>query len=152
MTIAFAVEEFAPFLTEAQALFQAHFREIAPYQDLLTINPDVAAYLAMEKAGRLVVVTARDDGVLVGYFVMFVHKHLHYSDTIIANEDGKFIHAAHRGGTGMKLIKYAEQIARSRGAKLMVQRSKAKSEHGALYERMGYSLLDEVYIKRLDEE
>lgn len=151
MTIAFAVEGFADFFPEAQTLLRAHFHEIAPYQDLLELKPDIAQYQAMEKAGVLVIVTARQDGVLIGYFAFMVHRHLHYMDTIVANEDVKFIHPAHRGGLGGKLVKYAEGVARSRGAKIFLQRSKAKSGHAELYRHLGYSLLDETYAKRLDE-
>jgi hypothetical protein len=148
----FAVEDFDVVFPQAQNLLQAHYQEIAPFQDLLELKPDLENYRAMQKAGRLVCVTARQDGVLIGYFAFFVHRHLHYIDTIVANEDVKFIHPAHRGTAGIRMIKFAEIVARERGAKIFIQRSKAKSEHGALYEKLGYAVLDEVYAKRLDTD
>lgn len=152
MTVTFAHEKLFPGFDEAQKLLQAHWEEIAPYQDLFKLEPSLEAYQKLEANGALAIVTARDDGTLVGYFIMFVQRHPHYKSVMVAVEDIKFIAPKYRGGTGLKMIKFAEALARRLGCKVIFQRSKAKSEHGAMYARLGYDLMDEVYAKRLDRE
>jgi GNAT superfamily N-acetyltransferase len=150
--ITFAKEPFAAAYREASELLAMHYEEIAPYRDLFKINCNIAAYEKLEQAGTLQVVTARHDGRLVGYFLFLVARHPHYNDTVVANEDMKFLHPDYRGGTGFRLIAFAENLARQLGCKVIFQRSKAKSEHGPMYRRMGYELMDEIYAKRLDTE
>lgn len=148
--IVFAEETFDNCYRDAGALLELHYDEIAPYHDLLKVKCDLDAYRNMEKAGALKVITARKDGELVGYFLMAVRRHPHYADTMVAVEDLKFMHPAHRGGAGIKMILFAEGVAKAAGCQVIFQRSKAKSGHGPLYTRLGYDLMDEVYSKRLD--
>jgi GNAT superfamily N-acetyltransferase len=150
MNIGFALENLSEVYDEAAGLIALHWREIAPYQDITRINPDLELYERLEAAGRLLLVTARDAGTLVGYFLMILAPHPHYRHIVVATEDLHFVHPAARGWTGIKLMKFAERMARAQGATLMVGRAKAKSEHGALYARLGYDLMDEVFTKRLD--
>jgi GNAT superfamily N-acetyltransferase len=146
----FAVETFSSVYPDAEALMIMHWREIAPYQDITRINPDLDTYARLEKAGRLLLCTARSAGTLVGYFLMIVGPHAHYRHVVTATEDLHFVHPDYRGWTGIKLMKFAERMARAHGATMMVGRAKAKSGHGALYARLGYDLMDEVFTKRLD--
>jgi GNAT superfamily N-acetyltransferase len=152
MTVTFQREQLFPGFDEAQKLLQLHWEEIAPYQDLFRLDPRVEVYQALQDNDALAIVTARDDGKLVGYFIMFCQRHPHYASTKVAVEDIKFLDQKYRGGTGLKMIKFAERLARQLGCKVIFQRSKAKSEHGPMYARLGYDLIDEVYAKRLDRE
>lgn len=150
-TVSFAVEPLAEVYPEAAALTGLHWLEIAPYQDLLFVNPDMELYLATEKAGRLLVITARAGAELVGYLLLQVHRHPHYKHVLCATEDMKYLRPDYRRGmTGARLIRFAESQAKERGCRMITQRSKAKSGHGALYRRLGYELMDETYTKRLD--
>lgn len=150
--ITFQAEPFDRAYADAVELLQLHYAEIAPYQDLFKINCNVAFYRQLEKNGALHVVTARHDDRLVGYFIFIAARHPHYTDVMVANEDMKFLHPDYRGGTGFKMISFAEAHARALGCKVIFQRSKAKSGHGPMYRRMGYELMDEIYAKRLDRE
>lgn len=150
--ITFQLEPFDNAYADAAELLKLHYAEIAPFKDLFKIKCNVVFYRKLEEAGTLRVVTARHDGRLVGYFVFVIARHPHYMDTLVANEDMKFLLPDYRGGTGMRLIKFAEDMARAVGCKVILQRSKAKSEHGPMYRRLGYELMDEIYAKRLDGE
>lgn len=150
-SVVFAVEPLANVYDEASTLTPLHWDEIAPYKDLLFLNPDMELYRASEKAGRLLVITARAGAELVGYLLLQVHRHPHYKHVLCATEDMKYLRPEYRRGmTGARLIRFAEAEAKKRGCRLMTQRSKAKSGHGALYRRLGYELMDETYTKRLD--
>jgi len=59
---------------EIQALIELHWEQIALNKDEIKLNPDWDQYEAAEAQGVLKVFTARDEGVLVGYFVVLVSK------------------------------------------------------------------------------
>jgi GNAT superfamily N-acetyltransferase len=131
-------------------LLALHWEEIAPYKDLLTVNPDLQAYATLEQAGKLCVVTARYNGRLVGYFVIMLHAHHHYSHAIMAAEDLHFLHPDFRkGSAGLRLIAAAQAEAAARGAQVMSVRTKVSHSHGLLFERLGFTPQDVVYTKRI---
>ena len=150
--VVFAVEPFEIAYPEAFALLRLHYDEIAPHKDIFKLNPDVEAYRQMDRAGSLCIVTARAQGVLVGYIVMFIKRHLHYKDTYVATDDIHFIHPLYRKGSlGLRLIAAAEKEMVVRKVKIMILRTKAAHNHGLLFERLGYAPLDIVYSKALME-
>ena len=151
-SVVFAVEPFSVVYPEMQNLLHLHYDEIAPHQDIFKFNPDVDAYLRMDKAGTLCIVTARAQGLLIGYIVMMINRHLHYKDTFVATDDVHFIHPLYRKGSlGLRLIAAAEKEMVLRKVKVMILRTKVAHNHGVLFERMGYTPLDIVYSKALME-
>jgi GNAT superfamily N-acetyltransferase len=149
-TTDFAVESFIAVYPEAKELLVMHWDEIAPYRELLTINPDLQMYKTLEDAGKLCVVTARQMGELIGYVVMMIHAHHHYSHVIVATEDIHFLHPAFRKGSlGLRLIAAAEKEMVRRGARLMMLRTKVSHDHGLLFTRLGYVAQDIVYTKKI---
>lgn len=147
----FNVEPFSSVYPEASELLRLHWEEVAPYKDLLTLNPDMQMYRTLEEQGRIVVVTARRLGELIGYVVMMLHAHHHYSHVLTATEDIHFLHPDHRKGSlGLRLIAAAEAEMAARGVRVMTLRTKVTHNHGLLFERLGYQPQDIVYTKRLD--
>lgn len=150
--VVFAVETFDASYPEASNLLQLHYEEIAPHQDIFKLNPNLAVYRRMDAAGSLCIVTARASGALVGYIVMMINRHLHYHDTLVATDDIHFIHPLYRKGSlGLRLIAAAEKEMIARKVKVMILRTKAASNHGLLFERLGFAPLDIVYSKALLE-
>lgn len=148
--IIFCIEPFSECYPEAQELLRLHWDEIAPYRDLFTLNPNVELYEAAEKAGGIVIITARQSGALIGYIVMMLHKHMHYQHVLVATDDIHFIHPDHRKGrVGLHLIAAAEREMKRRGAGMMTLRTKVDHNHGLLFEHLGYDAQDVVYTKRL---
>ena len=151
--LTFALEKLAPFLPEAISLLRLHYDEVAPYKILFVLNLDVEAYAKMEAMGILHILTARIDGKLVGYISLIVKEHIHYRDTLMATDDVHFVHPDYRKGSlGIKLIRVAEQKMKEMGVKVMALRTKVKSNHGLIFERLGFEPMDVVYLKRLDQE
>ncbi len=151
--VEFAVEKFSDTVVEASELLRLHYAEIAPYQDLFKLNPDIATYMKLQATGILYIVTARSAGKLVGYVSLIVKEHVHYKDVLMATDDIHFLHPDWRkGGTGLRMLKFAEQKMREMGVKVMALRTKVASNHGVLFERLGYEPMDVVYLKRLDQE
>lgn len=148
---------------EAIPLLRAHYREIAHYQDI-PLDPDFDGYRALEDAGAIRCYTARASvdctdpaherceakGPLIGYAVFFVRRNLHYRGSLQAVQDILYVRPEHRG-TGLRLIRYADEQLRAEGVQVTYQHVKHEHNFGPALERMGYELIDLIYGKRLDE-
>ncbi len=150
-------------LDEARPLFEAHYKEIAHYQDIpLDINED--AYRLAEEMGQVRAFTARYNGTLVGYCVFKVGPNLRYSSSIQALQDILFVDKTRRGALiGKRLLEFGRERLRAEGVQVEYQHSKAgdkikkaiaelkdRDDVGRLFEMEGYELIDLVYGKRLD--
>jgi len=145
--ITYQVEALAEMRDEVLCLIDRHYEEIAQFKDAQKLDPDWEAYEALERAGKLWVMTVRDCDVLVGYIVMVINRNLHYKQLLMATEDIHFLLPAYRKGlTGYRLLARAKQAMRDRGAGMVVMRCKADKSHGALFERLGGKLSDLVYV------
>ena len=137
-------EEFWPVL-------EAHKDEIANVGDGVELQPIRSIYDSLAESGSLIVVTARVGKKLVGYVVVFLSPHLHYASILVAQQDVFFLLPEYRKGfTGRDLLRYAEKIARNRGAAYMRQNVKPdRRDFGVLLKREKYSLVENIYEKRL---
>lgn len=150
MTVSFQKERFEPVWRDAQALFRDHWNEIAEMKDVNRLDPDVDEYKKLERVGYLHVMTARDDGRLVGYYACFVKRNLHYRSVVVGSDDLYFVHPAYRGtGVGVRLFLAAEQMQRDANAVLAVLKDKVAHSHEALFAKLGYEKMENVYWKKL---
>jgi GNAT superfamily N-acetyltransferase len=150
--IKFAEESLESFWADAKDLLAMHWHEIATFDDI-ALSVNIAAYEQAEKDGKLCVICARtEDGVLVGYAVFFLVRHMHYQESLTAMQDVLYVHPVYRGGTvGSKLITRSEQVLRAKGCQVVHQHVKvAHPALGMLLERKGYQHVEALYVKRLD--
>lgn len=144
-----AVEPVEVWQRDAIPLVREHWRELGLDLDL-EISPDFERMKAMESIGLWKVVSVRDEGKLVGYLLAVVSTHLHYSTSpkmfII---DAYYIMPEYRNGTGVKLLKFAECLARELGAIKMYLSCKVHQDHSALFLALGYRLSDHAFTKRI---
>lgn len=140
------------FYWEALPLFAQHFQEISQYPDI-PLDIDLDGYLQQARAGCLRVYTARSAGQLIGYTVFFVRRNLRYRSSLQASQDVLYLHPAYRKGrVGLKLIRFSEESLKAEGVQVLYQHVKAVRDEGRLMERLGYTLVDLLYAKRLDKE
>jgi GNAT superfamily N-acetyltransferase len=152
MTITYQQEFLDSCADEAKVLLENHWKEIALNKDKIKLNPDWEAYANLEVNGVLRIFTARDNGVLVGYFVVFVHRHIHYKDHLFANNDVLFLSEEYRKGfTGIRLIKFAEGCLKSDGVSVLNINTKIHKPFDPIMERMGFNLIERVYSKYIGE-
>jgi GNAT superfamily N-acetyltransferase len=162
MTIKYQQEFLESCLDEAKVLLEKHWKEIALNKDKIKLNPDWEAYAELEAVGKLKIFTARDftntqpkdlsQGTLVGYFVVFVDRHIHYKDHIFAVNDLLFLSEEYRKGlTGVKLIKFAEGCLKSDGVSVMIVNTSTKKPFDVLMNRLGFNLIERVYSKYLGD-
>lgn len=151
MSVTFALEPLTDGLqAEIQPLLEAHWKEIA--HDLtIPLEPRWDIYHAMQATGTLKTFTARAEGKLVGYAVFFLNHNMHYASSLQALQDILFITPSlRRGSLGTRLIKFAEEQLKAIGVQVVLHHVKAKHNFGPLLERVGYSLVDLIYVKRVN--
>lgn len=135
---------------ECKYLIQLHWDEIALHKDVIRLNPDWEAYQNLEDNHKLRVFTARDEGKLVGYFVVLVGTNLHYKDHLFANNDIIYLHGDYRKGfAGVRLIKFAEKCLKDDGVSVLTINTKVHQPFDKLLDRLGFNEIERVYSKYL---
>lgn len=149
MPVEFALEYLTPQFTEEVApLLEAHAAEIQAFGGRKP-EPNWGAWMAMQEATRLVLVTARDDGKLVGYMAYLIEVNAQCIGLIQAVEQATYIDPKHRGGTGMKMMRLAEPTLKGLGATEIVAHVPLTHDHSPALERQGYKLAYKILIKEI---
>lgn len=151
-TATVAIESIDQFWPDARPLLQAHWMEIAQYQDIPLVV-DVERYRQAERDGTLLILSVRDDQRrLVGYCLFFVMPHPHYKTSVHAFEDVIYIDPSVRGFMlARQLLKESHRILRERGVQVVTHHVKlAHPALGRLLSRDGYTAAETLYTKRLD--
>lgn len=134
----------------ADKLFAEHYEEIARNKHIMQLAPNWDLYERLEKGDLLLIISAWDEAKLVGYSVSFLSHHLHYRHLLYAQNDVLFVSKEYRRGKlGLALIRETENLARQRGAKLMLWHAKQGTALDALMPRLKYQVQDIVYSKEL---
>jgi len=148
----FQTETWDDLWRDGQDIFPVHYRELSLHQDRVPLGMDDELYRGMEARGNLHVLTAREDGRLVGYYLAIVIKnHPHNKDAgKVANCDMFYMLPEFRkGGAGAKLILMAEKSLREKGVTKVSMSVKLHQNHGRLLEALGWEATDLMFQKLL---
>ncbi len=143
-----AVESFVETLDELKPLFTLHYERLA--LDKVPLDPQYDVYAAHEAAGQLSMVTLRDDGALVGYWVSIISPGLHYRTCLTAIMDMWFILPNHAVGS-RRLIRAVEAELRRRGVQRWFAGEKLHNPCGRLYEAIGMKPMERTFSKWLGD-
>lgn len=136
--------------SECIPLIEKHWEEIALYQDTIKLSPDWDAYQQLEDSGNLKIFTARDESKLVGYYVVIVRSHIHYSDHLFAANDVIYLSKEYRSGNvAAKMIKFVEKCLKEDGVSVMIINSKTHAPFDILLKRLGFSHVENLFSKRI---
>ncbi|KQP36142.1 GNAT family N-acetyltransferase [Pseudorhodoferax sp. Leaf274] len=153
MTAVYAVERWKDIRPEMLPLLVRHWREIALNHADVPLDIDEAKYAQLDDAGALHIVTARNDGALIGYHVAIVSGHLHYASTLHGITDVYWIAPEYRQGfTGIRLFQRVEKEMRALGVKKLFTGTKVHLDMSKLFERLGYRRVEYLYAKILKED
>lgn len=153
MSVTYQQEFMATVVPDMQSLLEQHWQEIAVNRDKIKLNPDWEAYADLESAGIARAFTARNGGILVGYFVVFCKQNIHYRDHVFAVNDVIYLHPDYRKGmTGVKLIKFAEKCLAEDGVSVLVINTKTHRPFDAVLEHLDFSLTERVYAKYIGRD
>lgn len=144
--IKFATESYYDVIEEIKPLLEAHYEEVAWYQDEVPFDPDYEKYEVMANTGLLHIVTARDDGKLIGYFVSLVASGMHYKQTKFALNDILFVHPDYRGGSvAYKMFKYAFAALKEIGVDIITIHMKTDAPFEPLCLALGMAKQEYLY-------
>lgn len=145
----FQVEPVEEWASEATDLIYAHWQELGLDLDL-EIAPDFTKMKAMEDVGMFKVITVREDGKMVGYLLAIIATHFHYRNSPkMLIVDAYYVAPECRSGTGVKLIRFTEDLAQKMGMIKIYLSCKIHRDHSKLFTGMGYALSDYAFIKRI---
>lgn len=133
---------------EITGLLQKHWEEIALNKDVIKLDPDWKGYQAMWDAGILHILTVRQDGNMVGYYVSIVAPHLHYQKSLTSYSDIFYLLPEFRVGlTGFRMLQAHEKIMKGKGVQKIFAMEKLDHPIAGLWKRLGYRHIENVYSK-----
>lgn len=150
--LTFQVERFRDIEAEIEPLHAAHWLETEKHRHGIAMKPDVEAFKADERAGRLIQFTARDGaGQLVGNIRMYLYTSRHTQESE-SKEDTFFLLPAYRiGFAAIRFWQFMESSVLAIGVRDVYTDSKLINQVGRLNEYLGYTHVANVFHKRLGE-
>jgi GNAT superfamily N-acetyltransferase len=146
--IEYKEESYDDVIGEIKPLLDLHYEEIANNKDVIKLNPDYDAYKKLCDMGAMRIITARDEGKLVGYCICIIRYHLHYKDSLTALNDIFYISKDYRKGLiGVKLFIKTEEILKKYGVQRVIMNTKKHHDVGAIFDRLGYRETERVFTK-----
>ncbi len=151
MTVSIQTEPFTDDLTVViDAYLEEQYDNTVANTDIPRYDHDWDLYATLAKHGRLLVVTARDDGYLVGYTMYVMSKIPHHKTHSVGICDGIVTWYTYRGqGIGRRMLAHAERELRGRDIDRMVNHYRVCYDTEPMFPKAGFKLIEHVYMKEL---
>jgi GNAT superfamily N-acetyltransferase len=146
----YQLEKWFDALPELRPLFSDLWEDVAVDKNRFTAKCDEETYKKLESAGFLHLVTARDEGKLAGYFLMFVLPNGHYLGAgNMAFTDMYYVKPEYRrGNIGLQLFTFMEKTLLERGDVVKCYTShKLHRDRSLMLKFLGWTPTDLVYSK-----
>lgn len=151
--ITYAQETLKAVLPEIKAMVPEQWEEMAQGFDGMTYAPNWALYLAAEERGAGMLLTAREDEVMLGYFGFLVHPHLSAQAQLAATSTPYYVRKMHKPGTrGLvlrSLIRESVKKLKARGVTLISIRTHHWASAGAILESLRFKPFETSYMLKL---
>jgi GNAT superfamily N-acetyltransferase len=142
------VETWADIWRDGQEIFKIHYDELALHKEAMPLGLDNDAYADLERKGYLLVVAARRDGALIGYYMAIVvahHPHNKDAGKVSTTDFFYILPSERRGGAGVKLLLAAMRELKRIGVKKASVSTKLKFSNRELFEKLGWEATDLVF-------
>ncbi len=116
-----------------------HYQEADSREDHGKPNLDWDNYFELSRRGMCRVVTARENGVLVGYSVFIIGKNINHKHVIEASNTGFFIKKEYRGKIINELLRYVDKYLDEMGV-TSIGYALSDKRLGLLLKRKGYKM------------
>jgi GNAT superfamily N-acetyltransferase len=140
------------FRDNAFSLLYAHWKEVALNQSSFPLAPDWERYELLEKQGSLIALAAWNGKTMIAYSVTVLHRPLHYTQNLSADNDVLYVNPAYRNSSlGKRLMKDTEAAAKKAGADLITWHAKKDTPLERVLERRGsgYVVHDIIFSKEI---
>jgi hypothetical protein len=131
-----------------------HWEEVGHYKDI-PIDMEWDKYKLLEQNGKLKIYTIRSpineefkESIMIGYAFFLVDFHLHYKDTIVANQDILYVRKMYRG-IGKDFLKWCDDKLKLQGVVTITHHAKPWFDYGNLFEDMGYEKAETIWARRV---
>jgi len=122
----------------------------AEAHDDMPIAPRWEVYEALEKDGRLLIVTLREGLAFAGYCSILIMAPLHHGKSIEAMIDVFWVNPQFRGRQGgRRLFRKAEEELRKIGVERWLGLSRLACDSAALFRACGFRPIETLYERRL---
>jgi len=146
------VEPWTAMLEQLKPMFPAHWEELALNKDHVPLDPQYDIYLERDRRGELLLITLRQDGDLVGYFIGFIAPGLHYKTCLTLTMDIFYVWPGARGlNGGIIMFKAVHAEAKRRGVQRIFAGSKLHADASWLFEKLGYEEVERYHSLWLGE-
>ena len=140
-------ERMANILPELHALHEAHYLETEIHRAGIPMNPDYRSVLRLERGGRLLQVTARHNGELVGNMRVYISESLH-TQTLVCTEDTFFMRPEHRGGfLAVRMWQFTERAVIALGVREIYFDSKIVNRADSMARYLKYQAVGIKFAK-----
>lgn len=147
--IVFQVERMVDVVPEIRVLHADHWEETEKYRAGIPFNPDYAQYVAIDRAGSFLLVTARAKDAMIGYFMIVLHTSRHSSQRVAA-EDAFYLKPECRLGFALiTMLRFTEACAVRAGAKQLTLSEKLTHLIGPCLKRTGFTHCGNLWTKVL---
>jgi len=145
--IVFRVESMVDVLDEIKGLHSKHWGETEGYRAELGFEPDYEQYVAIDREGTFILVTARAEAKMVGYF-MFVLYTSRHSSKYVAAEDAFYLDPAHRKGFALvTLMRFSEACLKKLGVNQITLAEKVSHPIAPVLKRSKFQHVGNLWIK-----
>lgn len=152
MTVVFQREEYETCFEDIKVLAKEAWAEVGHggLQNR-TPAPDSEMYKRLAEKKMVFAVTAREEGVLVGYCSVFLTDLIQHQGVKQAFCDSLYLRKENRGRLGMVFLKEVVVIAKAAGAANMDFHVTIKKNFGKVLEKIGFSLTSFTYSMELKD-
>lgn len=148
-SVAVTLERITTLWHELLPLAEAHNAEVGAFPEL-PFRLDREVLEQWDGFNALRVFTVRDGERLIGYAAFVLMPCLFHPVKVAHHLALYLVPEFRRQGIANHLLAICDGILRVEGARLVFQHTKdGAGDHGALLRRLGYQLVDHVYVRRL---
>ena len=151
--IKYSEDKFVDVLMDFMTLLPEHMAEMNYFQrNGAKFDPDYGAYIKGQDQGRFVLVTAKDEGLLVGYIVFGIGTHIRYKSTLVAQEDLYYVVPEYRRqGIAKRLFEEAEKVLKTYRVDFIFATTKTYLDRSGLLEQSGYECFEKKFGKKIKD-
>lgn len=148
--IEYNIEKYSYIADELNSLAEKHYYEVEDGRMPFKINKD--AYIEIDRNDGLLLITARDNGELIGYILNFISNSLHNADSLTSTNDAIYVKPGYRGmGIFKQLFERMEDELKISGVEYVVMTIKKQFDIGLYLEEKGFNEIEHNYEKYLGE-
>lgn len=134
-----------------EELIKLQWEEVDHRRKTSKLNVDFDKYVKMEELGAHFMIVAYEGGQLLGYNSIFITPSPHTGE-LTALTDTIFLKKQYRKGqVGSEMIKLAEDVAKSKGAKHFMVTFKNDKPHDNIVKDLGFFSYETIYAKYIGD-